>query len=350
MAATPISRSSTENEIVLATAADEAYAVPLAVTIRSALDCLDPNRRIKLFVLDGGLSEKTKARLLWSWIDPRLTVEWIQPNIELLGDLPVSDHISVVAYVRLLMPALLPPSVSRIIYLDSDMLIRRDLTQLWDETPRTHPLFAIQDYAAPYFDSSAVLDRFEQCHKHLAANHPIANFRDLGLPAHGKYFNSGLLVINLVEWRRRQYAEEVLGCLRNHRQHVLWWDQYALNVVFAGKWGELNQRWNQGAHLYVYPTWRESPFDQKTYDTLKTNPWIIHFCSPSKPWHYFCRHPFARHFFRCLDQTDWKGWRPPRPENFLQKWWDFHYRPLQTKWNTQARSAMQLIRGKRRVA
>ena len=93
-------------EIVLATAADENYAVPLAVTIRSALDCLAPNRRIKLYVLDGGMSDKTKARLLWSWIDPRLTVEWIHPDIEQFRDLPVSHHISIVAYVRLLMPAL----------------------------------------------------------------------------------------------------------------------------------------------------------------------------------------------------------------------------------------------------
>jgi lipopolysaccharide biosynthesis glycosyltransferase len=339
-----------ENEIVLATAADEAYAVPLSITIRSALDCLDPNRRIKLFVLDGGLSEKTKARLLWSWIDPRLSVEWIRPDIEQVRDLPVSDHISVVAYVRLLMPALLPSSVSRIIYLDSDMLIRRDLAELWDETPRTHPLFAVQEYAAPYFDSSAVLDRYELCQKHLAANHPIANFRELGLPGQGKYFNSGLLVINLAEWRRKRYAEEVLACLRKHRQHVLWWDQYALNVVFAGKWGELDRRWNQGAHLYVYPNWRESPFDQQTFDTLRADPWIVHFCSPSKPWHYFCHHPLASEWRRSLRQTDWRNWKPEKPEQYLTKLWGYYYQPLRSEWKRRVRGVKQTIRQKYRRA
>lgn len=342
--------SSTEKEIVLATAADEAYAVPLSITIRSALDRLNPNRTIKLFVLDGGLSEKTKARLLWSWIDPRLSVEWIRPDIEQVRDLPVSDHISVVAYVRLLMPALLPLSVSRIIYLDSDMLIRRDLAELWDETPHTHPLFAVQEYAAPYFDSSAVLDRYDLCQKHLAANHPIANFRELGLPGQGKYFNSGLLVINLAEWRRKRYAEEVLACLRKHRQHVLWWDQYALNVVFAGKWGELDRRWNQGAHLYVYPNWRESPFDQQTFDTLRADPWIVHFCSPSKPWHYFCHHPLASEWRRSLRQTDWRNWKPEKPEQYLAKLWGYYYQPLHSEWKRRVRGVKQTIRQKYRRA
>ena len=324
--------------------------MPMAATIRSALHCLAPERRIKLYVFDGGLAENTKARLLWSWIDPRLTVEWIRPNIELIRDLPVSEHITVVSYVRLLMPALLPPSVTRIIYLDADMLVRRDLAELWDETPHTHALFAVQEYAAPYFDSSAALDRFGQCHKYLAAIHPVANFRELGLPGQGKYFNGGLLVINLAEWRRKRYAEEVLGCLRKHRQHVLWWDQYALNVVFAGKWGELDRRWNQGAHLYAYPTWRESPFDQQTFHALRTDPWIVHFCSPSKPWHYFCHHPLAAEWRGCLRQTDWRNWKPEKPADYLSKLWEYYYQPLRSEWKRRVKGVKQSVRSRTRKA
>ena len=46
------------DEIVLVTAADDGYAVPLAVTIRSALDRLALGRRMRLFILDGGLARK----------------------------------------------------------------------------------------------------------------------------------------------------------------------------------------------------------------------------------------------------------------------------------------------------
>jgi lipopolysaccharide biosynthesis glycosyltransferase len=342
--------ANSHDEIVLVTAADEGYAVPLAVTIRSALDHLAADRRIRLFVLDGGLRPETKSRLLWSWLDERLTVQWISPDIELVRDLPVSDHVTIVAYVRLLMPSLLPKDVTRVIYLDADMLIRRDLGQLWNEEQGEHPLLAVQDYAAPYFDAPAAMPAFESCRRYLAANWPIANFRELGLPGDAKYFNSGLLVIDLAKWRRERYAEQVLDCLRNNRQHVLWWDQYALNAVFAGKWRALDHRWNQGAHIFVYPNWRNSPFDRESFTRLRYDPWIVHFCSPSKPWHYFCPHPSTREFHRCLRHTLWNDWRPERPENYLKQWWDFHYQPLRSQVKANLRGIRQAVRAKFRRA
>ena len=287
---------------------------------------------------------------MWSWLDPRLTVEWLCPDINQVRDLPVSDHVNIVAYVRLLMPALLPADVTRVIYLDADMLVRRDLGELWDEDQGGHALLAVQDYAAPCIDAPSTVLNFERCQKYLAANWPVANFRALGLPVDAKYFNSGLLVIDLAQWRREHYAEQVLECLRTHRQHVLWWDQYALNVVLAGKWRAIDQRWNQGAHIFVYPNWRESPFDRETFARLRTSPWIVHFCSPTKPWHYFCHHPNTRDFYRCLRNTDWSGWRPSRPENFVKSWWEFHYRPLQSQWKKNVRAVKPVIRGERRKA
>jgi lipopolysaccharide biosynthesis glycosyltransferase len=248
------------------------------------------------------------------------------------------------------MPTLLPPSVSRVIYLDADMLIRRDLGDLWEEEQGNHAALAVPDVAAPCLDAPAHLPTFHRCQRYLAAHTPIVNYRELGLPPDAPYFNGGMLVVDLDQWRRERYGQQMLDCLREHRRHVLWWDQYALNVVLAGRWRALDYRWNQGAHLFVYPTWRESPLDRPTFARLRVSPWIVHFCSPSKPWQYFCPHPFARDFLACLDQTDWKGWRPARPEEFWSKWWDFHYRPLRSRWKSNVRAIKQAIRERRRAA
>jgi lipopolysaccharide biosynthesis glycosyltransferase len=157
-------------------------------------------------------------------------------------------------------------------------------------------------------------------------------------------------VADLAQWRRERYAEQMLACLRDHREHVLWWDQYALNVVLAGKWRALDCRWNQGAHIFVYPDWRKSPLDRATFAQLRRDPWIVHFCSPSKPWHYFCRHPFARDFRRCLRETDWQAWRPEKPDRYLSELWQFHYQPLRSEWKRHVRALKQTIRGNRRKA
>jgi len=60
------SNTDADHEITLVSASDDSYAMPLAVTIRSALDHLASGRRLRLYVVDGGLSEANKARLLKS--------------------------------------------------------------------------------------------------------------------------------------------------------------------------------------------------------------------------------------------------------------------------------------------
>jgi lipopolysaccharide biosynthesis glycosyltransferase len=337
-------------EIVVVSGADNGYAMPLAVTMRSALDRLAPNQRMRLFILDGELTDENKRRLEDSWRDPRLTLEWLRPDIDLVRDLPVSDHISIAAYLRLLMPTLLPADVTRVIYMDADMMVRRDLSDLWKEPQGDHAVLAIQDLAAPYIDATYSAPNIERCYPHLAAAHPIANFRELGLPRDGMYFNSGLLVFDVAQWRRERIAEQVLECLRVHREHVLWWDQYALNVVLARRWRALDHRWNQGASIYAYPDWTLSPFDRATFETIRDSPWIVHFCTPTKPWHYFCRHPFTREFRAALLQTAWRDWRPERPENFMSQWWSFHYRPIRYEWKNKVRALKRAVGYKSRRA
>jgi lipopolysaccharide biosynthesis glycosyltransferase len=337
-------------EIVVVSGCDDAYAMPLGVAIRSALDQLPAHRRMRLFILDGGMSTDSRALLADSWKDPRIAIEWLHPNVDLVRDLPVSDHISIAAYLRLLMPELLPADVTRVIYMDADMMVRRDLCDLWDEPQGHHAVLAVQDLAAPYLDAANSMANFEKCYRRLAAAWPVANYRELGLPVDGKYFNSGLLVVDLEQWRRDGIAGQVLDCLRTHRQHVLWWDQYALNVVLARRWRALDHRWNQGAHIYVYPHWTESPVDKETFHRVRKAPWIVHFCSPTKPWHYFCRHPFTSQWRRYLRKTAWKNWRPLRPERFLNKWWDFHYQPLRSEWKSRVRALKRAIGYKRNRA
>lgn len=316
-------QSATTLNIVSAT--DDGYAMPLAVTIRSALDCLDPTSRIRLFVLDGGISDSSKQKLAESWRDSRITVEYLTADMNLVSDLMISHQVNSVTYLRLLMPRLLPSDVKKAIYLDADMLVRRDLTALWNEPLDGAAALAVPCIAAPSIDAPHHLPNFARCHKYLAGHTPVMNFRELNIPADGLYLNGGMLVVDIERWRREDYAAQMLTALREHAEHVLWWDQYALNVVLAEKWRALDYRWNQGAHLFVYPSWRESPLDRETYRAMRDDPWIVHFCSPAKPWHYFCAHPSTAEFYSALDRTAWNGWRPARPADYATKWWEFHY-------------------------
>jgi lipopolysaccharide biosynthesis glycosyltransferase len=335
------------DDIVVVCATDDGYAMPLAVTIRSLLDYLGKDRRVRLIVLDGGLSATSRERLLKSWQDDRLTVEWTAPDMRLISDLQANGHVSVSTYLRLLMPKLLPSSITRAIYLDADVLVRRDIGKLWDVPMQGHAVLAAQDTAAPWVDSAVMLPNIEDCRSSLSAVTPIANFRDLGIAAESPYFNGGVLVVDLDVWRRGNYAEKCLACLRDNRDHVLFWDQYALNVVLNKQWGQLDLRWNQAAHIYLYHTWQESPFDQEIYERVRSDPWIVHYCSPSKPWHYFNPHPFTKAWRHCQKNTEWRG---ERPQKFIKKLWDNHYRPVKLRVKRRAKLVRKAIQARFRKA
>lgn len=308
-------------EVVAATAADENYAIPLAVTVRSAIDSLRPGSSLRLFVLDGGLSMESRARLMESWRDPRVKIEWIKPDVDSVKHLPVSDHVSVCCYLRLMLPELIPADVGKLIYFDSDMLIRRDLSDLYTEPLGDQMALAVQEMAAPWMDAEITADCYRLRRKFLAATRPISNYRELGIRPEAMYFNSGLLVFDAAQWREQQTAKRVLDCLESNREHVKWWDQYALNVVLADQWRPLDVRWNQTAAAFEYPNWRLSPLDRQAFEQIREDPWIVHFCSPDKPWHYFCDHPYRHEFYATLAHTQWRGWRPAKPAAVVAARW-----------------------------
>jgi len=299
---------------VVVLAADDNFAMPLAVTIRSALENLAPDRTLRIYVLDAGIKDETKSRLVQSWPSGRYQVEWLKVDADALAGVPVSGHVNLVTYYRVLIPRVLPAELDRVIYLDADLVVCADLGRLWDCPLNGHLCLAAQDCAAPYIDASQVLANYESCASALGSARPVANFQELGLKPDAAYFNAGILLVDLHGWRREDLSAQMLDCLQRHRQHVRWWDQYALNVVLSGRWGQLDPRWNQGSHVFIYPSWEQSPLDRQTFEQMRGDPYIVHYTTRFKPWRPLCPHPLAGLYFEYLDRTAWAGWRPGRME------------------------------------
>ncbi|MEM7474842.1 MAG: glycosyltransferase family 8 protein [Planctomycetota bacterium] len=301
--------------IHLACAADDQFALPLAATVRSVLNTMERGRELRLFVLDGGISSTNRERLLASWAGEPLTVDWIEVNDEhSLKDLSSSGHVSKGTYFRLLISQLLPKQVSKCIYLDSDLLVRTDLGKLWETPLGDNHCLAAPDVAAPFIDADVSFRNSQKRIRHVARARPIENYIDLNIDPQAHYFNAGVMLIDLDRWRQDGISEQLFRCLHENESHVLWWDQYALNVVLAQKWMPLDLRWNQGSYIYRYSSWEQSPFDEDTFCQTRNDPFIVHFTDRVKPWHARSRHPFRQEFLSCLDTTNWKGWRPSKSQ------------------------------------
>lgn len=307
-----------DDPIVLVAAADDNFAMPLAVMVASVLANLAAGRTLRLFVLDGGITPANKERLARSWQDTRLSVTWLSPDLSRLKGLKVGAHINAVAYCRLLAAGLLRQTIEKAIYLDCDVIVERDLGEMWSLDVRQHALLAVQDMTYPYFDSAIALPTYSQCAAFLTGPRPIRRYQQLGIPPNEKYLNSGVLVLNLARWREHRIAAKIFDYLEKHKTEVVWLDQDGINVVLHDDWASMDERWNQIPHIFRYPAWFQSPFAEETFARIQDDPWIIHFSTRTKPWHHDGAHPAADRFYHYLDLTDWNGWRPPRPENLLQ--------------------------------
>src|SRR5690606_24173790 len=72
----------------------------------------------------------------------------------------------------------------------------------------------------------------------------IRNFKELNLNGDAGYFNSGLLIIDMVQWRAKNITEKVLRCIQDNQKFTFYPDQYGLNVILANDWFSLDPRWN----------------------------------------------------------------------------------------------------------
>jgi lipopolysaccharide biosynthesis glycosyltransferase len=311
-------------------AADENYVKPLAVTLHSAASNLAPGHHLQVVLLDGGISESSWGGLRETMNGLPVSVQVIRPDLSQVSDLMTSHHISHAAYLRLLASEILPEHIEKVVYLDSDLLVLDDVTKLWQMDLGDAYAAASIDIACPFVDAR---EHFAAADftvadfgsvPYVAAVCPISNWRELGIDGAGNYFNSGVMVLNLKRWREDDISQKLFDCLRENREHVWCWDQYALNVVFSGNWKPLDPKWNQGTHVYEYPSAQVCPIAPDQFLEMCQRPSIVHFTTEYKPWQY--RHVFPNRelFYDQLDQTAFVGWRPEDPGFRFGQWWTFH--------------------------
>lgn len=273
------------DDLVIACGADDQYVQHLAVMLQSVLANLDSDRRLAVYVLHGGIQESHRLNLMRLCRPDRVSLRFLEADKETLAGLPLWGRMTVATYYKLLVTELLPSAVSRAIWLDCDVVVTEDLGRLWDTDLGGRHALAVQDNVVPL----------------LSSPRGVSHYQGLGLPAEGRYFNAGVMLLDINLLRRDKISARAIEYLLRHRDNVVFWDQEALNAVLAGKWGSMDRRWNFMA----------DPHDNLSSDR-RDSAWIHHFAGNVKPWIYPTANPSHLLYYHYLDQTAWAGWRPER--------------------------------------
>ena len=272
-------------------ACDESYAMPLATALRSMAEA-NPGHRLEVFLLTSEFSAEGRSRVLASLPQDSVTLHWVPMALDSFQGFTPPAYISKITFARLLLPDLIPPDITRILYLDADILVLGDLTTL-------------NEMDMEGFACAAVID-----------TDAVPNAERLGLYAdEGQrtlcpYFNAGVLLVDVPSWRRDRISEKALQFLMQNPKSQLA-DQDALNVACAGSWKKLDARWNFQEHFEL------------GYSPTAPAEWppVVHFAGKWKPWNpkslhvdsgfydaYRERTQFARTFTEKLGDARQYGW------------------------------------------
>jgi len=196
-------------------AADENYVRPLTVMLHSAAASLNPGRNLHVILFDGGIEQSSLNGIRESLIDFPISIDVLRPDLSQVDDLMTSHHITHTAYLRLMAARLLPESIEKVIYLDSDVLVRDDLTEMWDMPVGENYCLAATDISCPFIDAREVRDpELQACKPFLNALSPVANWKALGIDGSANYFNSGVMVLNLKKGRQDDIEYKLFDCIR----------------------------------------------------------------------------------------------------------------------------------------
>lgn len=189
----------------------------------------------------------------------------------------VEGRYTLSTYYRILLPSLLSNDISKVLYLDSDIIIRGRIDELWNIDIRNFSCGVVIDSLAQSIDE--IFDRLEYS-------------KDL------KYFNAGVMLMNLDYWRKYDLQNETLSFIRKNPEKIKIVDQDALNYILRDSKLIISYKYNVLDPLYrVDPIYDKADFCEIN-DSIK-NPIILHF-SQRKPWKIYCLHPLRNEYYKYL--------------------------------------------------
>lgn len=240
-------------------ACDDGYVKYMMVTMRSLIAHASPENQYHLYVLHTNISQENKNKV-YEMMTDNVSIGFCDVSDELKKvqeKLAVRDYYSLTTYYRIFIPELFP-QYDKVLYIDSDTVLYRDIADLYSYEMGDNYIGGIQDYLVASVKIYG--DYVEQV---------------LGV-SRAAYFNAGVVLINSNLFRKNHIKDKFVDLLNTY-SFVVAQDQDYLNILCQDHILWLDSKWN------VQMTEKDERPEKEIG--------LVHYNLATKPWHNLdCRY------------------------------------------------------------
>ena len=239
---------------------------------------------VMMYLLHNGLKDSTVKRLQKIADRYNVRLKFLEIDLEILKDCPVDEKIhygNIMMYARLLLPSKLP-NLDKVIYLDCDLVVCKDLKSLWETD--------VNDVAVTMAPDLLYQDK--------------ATLSRLGI--NNNYLNSGVIVMNLDYWRKHDVMKRLLAYISDKGNELIYNDQDSLNAILHDERRQLPVKYNVTPHYFLK---NPDNYPKEMHEEIRDariNPIIFHFLGKIKPWSLGCYLPGKELFMKYQKASGWR--------------------------------------------
>lgn len=265
---------------------DDDFVRPLGVLMTSIIEN-NKNENIEFHIISKYISKENRRIIKQFAVENNISINIYIIDETIFNDLPTTSYITKAMYNRFLIPLILKDVTDRVLYLDADIVCLNSIENL-KKINIDNKIIAVIEESNDYVVKKRV--------------------KDLSLTSK-KYFNSGVLYININNWINRDINNKLINYAKSVKD-LIFPDQDILNVILEKDCLYIDQKYN-----YTFDVRYKS--NRYIYN-LPQNIVFLHYVGKFKPWQKWCMHPAKKFFEKYANISLWKNVPLDEPKTYKQ--------------------------------
>ncbi len=221
------------------------------------------NHNFDIYVASNDVSQRDITKLENEFRE-KFIFHLIYVDDYLLEGAPTTKRYPFAMYYRLFAFKFLPDNVDKVLYLDPDIIVLKDLESLYN-TSFDDKLFVAAS------NVGEVLRKFNE----------IKN----AAPRGAEYVNTGVLLMNIKELRKIQKSDEIINYIKKYKNRLMLPDQDVLSGLYGDKIKKVpNIIYNLNDRGIIFYNLNPKNVEKINIDWVNNNTVILHFYGKNKPW------------------------------------------------------------------